>query len=353
MKQEGQPKSGKIKRIIHKIFKMIIICLLLFVVGLGLYSLYNAYKHSTKLREEEVLLDPIGQMVEVNGHEMHVYTESNEDSEYTLVFMHGTSFADASIAMKPLYDKLAEDYKIVYVDRSGNGFSEVSGADRDVDIMLEETRDAISQVGVAGPYILVPHSQAELEAFYWADKYPDEVKGIVGLDIYSLESYTDYQPGFMDKFSGNIMRFGCNELGLHRKVEGVYTEDMYGLFTAKEKIVMNALVSKCGYNKDRYNEDMASYDNAKKVLDMGYPDVPMYIFMANPLIDPFFSENKTMQESYTGYTDYAKTYNQERIEYFSAFDNVQYEEVSGMSNIYVYEPDQIAESTKAFIESLD
>ncbi len=344
---------NKTKRVANRIFKIIIISLLLFAAFLGISAIYSAYKHSVKLHEEEVLLSvPIGEMVEVNGHKMHVIVKGNEDSEYTLVFMHGVSYFDASITMSPLYDLLAEDYRIAYVDRSGNGYSEVSGVDRDIDTILEETREAISKVGVTGPYILVPHLQSEIEAMYWADLYPEEVKGIVGLDIYGLDSYTTYEPGFMDKFSGKIMGFCCNGLGMHRNIDGTYTADEYNLFTDKQQVIMDALVSKGGYNKDRYNEDMESYYNAQKVLELGYPDVPMYIFMANPLIDPFYSKNKTMQESYADYKEYANEFNSNRTEYFKNFENVTLEEVSGMSNIYIYEPEKIAESMKIFIEGL-
>ncbi len=344
---------NKAKKIANKIFKIIIISLLLFVAFMGVSSIYKAYQHSVKLHEEEVLLStPAGEMVDVNGHKMHVIVKGNEDSEYTLVFMHGVSYFDASITMEPLYDLLADDYRIVYVDRSGNGYSEVSGADRDIDTILEETREAISKVGVTGPYILVPHLQAEIEAIYWADLYPEEVKGIVGLDIYGLESYVSYEPGFLDKLSGGIMRFCCNGLGLHRSIEGTYTTDEYNLFTDKQQVTMNALVSKGGYNKDRYNEDMETYYNAQKVLELEYPDVPMYVFMANPLIDPFYSKNKTMQESYGDYKEYADGFNSTRIEYFETFENVTLEEISGMTNIYIYEPEQIAASMKTFIEGL-
>ena len=38
-------------------------------------------------------------------------------------------------------------------------------------------------MGFEGPYVLCPHSMSGLEAVLWAQKYPDKVEAIVGLDM--------------------------------------------------------------------------------------------------------------------------------------------------------------------------
>ena len=54
---------------------------------------------------------------------------------------------------------------------------------------------ALDKAGIQDPYVLCPHSLSGLEALYWAQKYPDEVEAIVGLDIMGLlwESQGGYQ----------------------------------------------------------------------------------------------------------------------------------------------------------------
>lgn len=42
--------------------------------------------------------------------------------------------------------------------------------------------------GEMGPFVLAPHSMSGLEALYWAQQYPEEVKAIVGLDPVTPES---------------------------------------------------------------------------------------------------------------------------------------------------------------------
>ncbi len=69
---------------------------------------------------------------------------------------------------------MSVDYRTVVVEKAGYGYSDVSDISRDIDTILEETREALTQAGEEGPYILYPHSMSGIEALYWAQKYPDE-----------------------------------------------------------------------------------------------------------------------------------------------------------------------------------
>ena len=71
------------KKFIHGLLKIVIsVMIILVLIGI-VYSFYLAFKHRVKLGEEEIFLEPIGELVEVNGHNLHVYSEGSEDSEYT------------------------------------------------------------------------------------------------------------------------------------------------------------------------------------------------------------------------------------------------------------------------------
>ena len=60
---------------------------------------------------------------------------------------------------------------------------------RDVSEVLSETRQALAKAHVSGPYIILSHSMASLETLLWQEKYPSEVKAIIGLDWALPESY--------------------------------------------------------------------------------------------------------------------------------------------------------------------
>jgi len=163
-----------------KILKIFGIIILSLVAIIAVFVITSAVNHNIKLKEEAKIYLPAGRMVAVNENELHVYAEGKGD--VTLVFMagHGTSYP--TLDFKPLWMRMVDAYRIAVVERSGYGWSGNSNSPRDIDTILEETRKALEIAGEKGPYVLFPHSMSGLEAIYWAQKYPDEVKAIIGLD---------------------------------------------------------------------------------------------------------------------------------------------------------------------------
>lgn len=138
----------------------VIVGLLTLIIGISFIN------HKIQLSKEDSIFLPNGKMVEVNGHKIHVYTEGHSDE--TLVFMSGMGTCSPVLDFKSLYSLLSDEYKIVVVEKTGYGFSEIADVDRDIDTVLKETREALSKAGLRAPYILFPHSVSGIEALYWA-----------------------------------------------------------------------------------------------------------------------------------------------------------------------------------------
>ena len=102
------------------------------------------------------------------------------------------------------------------VEKFGYGFSDVDRS-RDIDTILEDTRKALLLAGHKGPYILAPHSMSGIESLYWANKYPQEVKAIIGLDMAVPEAY-----GNMD-INMPLLQLGrvASTMGIIRLIPGV------------------------------------------------------------------------------------------------------------------------------------
>src|SRR5699024_4725899 len=111
--------------------------------------------------------------------------------EETLVMMAGGGTSSPVMDFKTLSKYLKDDYQVVVIEKAGYGYSEVTDTSRDIDTMLSKTREALKQAGISDPYILFPHSMSGLESLYWSEKYPDEVKAIVGLDIANSAAYEE------------------------------------------------------------------------------------------------------------------------------------------------------------------
>lgn len=346
----------KTRKFLHNFFKIFIIFLIATAVINVLLFGFIYFNHQKKLDEEMVVLQRPGQLVEVNGHNMHVLKTGNLESEVTLVFLHSGDITDDSIALQPLFNELSE-YKIAYVDRSGTGFSDVSEAPRDIDTILEETRTALELAGVEGPYILVPTGTAGIEAVHWVNKYPDEVENIIGINMNYPEMFknttADEYCGFFEylmvKFYG---------IGGQRLVGGVYPENTFGVYTETQMTMRKALISKAGYTQDMYNEDLVTVDNAAKVAEAGWPEeTKMYLIYANPLMEPYVNDDATVKKQYESAVeknpevDYVLAYNETIKDYLSDKENVTIEEMSGPARIYTYDPEGLAEKIIGYIET--
>lgn len=130
---------------------------------------------------------PPGSIVEINGHNMHIYTEGSGDS--TVVFASGFGIPCPYTDFYPLYSEISKHTKIAVYDRPGYGWSEVSAGSRDIDTIVEELHELLEKSNQKPPYILVGHSLASLEVIRFAQLYGDEVKGIVTIDAGNPEFY--------------------------------------------------------------------------------------------------------------------------------------------------------------------
>ena len=203
------------KKVLNKTLKVILIIVIIIV----LFVIVSLVRHKICSSNEKDLLTPLGELVEVNGHNMSVYTEGSGDK--TLVFMSGSGTCSPILDFKSLYSLLISEYKIVVVEKFGYGFSDVVDESRDIDTMLSETRMALKKADAEGPYVLCPHSMSGLEALYWAQKYPEEVEAIVGLDM--------AVPGYYDEMNISIPILKLGQygaaLGIIRWVPGLAESD--------------------------------------------------------------------------------------------------------------------------------
>lgn len=233
--------------------------------------------HKIQLKKEAELLTPIGQLVEVDGHNMSVYIEGEGDK--TIVFLSGGGTCSPILDFKSLYSLLSDDYNIVVVEKFGYGFSDVVDKERDVASVLADTRAALAAAGVDGPYILCPHSMSGIEALYWSQQYPDEVEAIIGLDMAVPVAYEDYKINMpMLKLSQLAAR-----MGIIRLLPGVAESEAmkYGTLTEEEKEIYKAVFFSRTATTTMMNEVGSIKENAALVGAAGVPEVPMLLFVSD------------------------------------------------------------------------
>ncbi len=175
------------KKVLKFIGKTLLVILLLLAVFLLAMTVYNIIM--TK-KEAPLLEKNFGQLVEVDGANMNIYSAG--DGDHTVVFMAGWGTPSPVYDFKPLSDRLADSCNVAVIEKFGYGFSDEKPGARDFDTLVNQDREALKKAGIKAPYILCPHSMSGLEAILWAQKYPDEVEGIIGLDI-TLPDSADFE----------------------------------------------------------------------------------------------------------------------------------------------------------------
>ena len=261
----------KIIRRTGKILGIILSVIMVFLIGSTVY-------HHISLGIETDKIVPNGTMVEVNGHRMHVYAEGEKSGQPTLVFMSGAGTVAPVYDFKSLYTALSEEYHIVVVEKAGYGYSETCDVSRDIDTMLSETREALSLAGESGPFVLFPHSMSGIEAIYWAQQYPQEVAGIIGLDMAVPEYYYSLDASESDF----LVQLGQAAvwMGLHRSIPGLSALTETGL-TQQEVEQQRYLMYRNALGEDCLLERESVIANAAVVEVGGIPHIPILMFVSN------------------------------------------------------------------------
>ena len=315
------------KRILSKSLIVILIVIVIIV----LFVIISVVRHKICSSKEKDLLTPLGELVEVNGHNMSVYIEGEGDK--TLVFMSGGGTCSPILDFKSLYSLLTDEYKIVVVEKLGYGFSDVVDERRDICTILSETRMALDKARVEGPYVLCPHSMSGLEALYWAQKYPEEVEAIIGLDM--------AVPGYYDEMNISIpiMKLGQYgaALGITRWIPGLAESDAikFGTLSDKEKDIYRAVFYQRTATVTMINEAKIVKDNANVVKGNGIPQVPMLLFISNGSGGTGFTEEK--------WRSIPK-------EYISGYDNASFVELDCPHYIHDYKYEEIGKEIRNFIK---
>ena len=284
--------------------------------------------HQFSLRNESKLLTPIGKQVTVNGHRMSVSVKG-EGAE-TIVLLSGAGIASPILDFKNLSDSLSKKYKVVVVERAGYGFSQDSDRSRDVMEVLSETRQALAQAHVSGPYVIISHSMASLESLAWQEKYPNEVKALIGLDWALPASYEDLKehPTLI------TLAYWTSKIGLLRYFpESFYIKNP--TLTETERQQYKLLAYKQLMSQAMLHESRLAKENAKKVPSSINPKIPALLLVSN-------GEGTTFSQS--EWQRYAERFASDQ-------SNVQVDYMDAPHDLYHYQSDAIVSRIKEFLEN--
>ena len=230
--------------------------------------------HRISLEKEQASLTPMGQQVLVNGHQMNVYVEG--DGPETIVVLSGAGIASPILDFQEVSESLSKRYKVVIVERVGYGYSDDSNHSRDVMEVLSETRQALSQANVKGPFIILSHSMASLESLAWQEKFPDEVKALIGLDWALPASYENLK----QNQALITVAFWSSKIGLLRHFpESFYIKNP--TLIESERKQYKLLAYKQLMSQAMLHESQTVKENAKKIPSNINPKIPALLLVSN------------------------------------------------------------------------
>ena len=308
-------------KILKKWFLGFLSFILLFLVATFIF-------HRISLEKEKASLTPMGQQVLVDGHQMNVYVEGNGPE--TIVVLSGAGIASPILDFKEVSESLSKRYKVVIVERAGYGYSDDSNHSRDVMEVLSETRQALSQANVKGPFIILSHSMASLESLAWQEKYPDEVKALIGLDWALPSSYENLK----QNQALLTVAYWSSKIGLLRYFpESFYIKN--STLTENERKQYKILAYKQLMSQAMLNESRLVKENAKKVPLNINPKIPALLMVSN-------GDGTSFSQS--EWQHFAE-------EFASDQPNVQVVYVDVTHDLYHYQSNEIVSQLEDFLKS--
>jgi pimeloyl-ACP methyl ester carboxylesterase len=160
---------------------------------------------------------PPGVLVNVNGYKMHIYCVGEGSPTIILDHVGGGSSQEWAL----IQPTLAKHTRVCAYDRAGFGRSDYNPAPRTLEQQAHELHGLLAGASEKGPYLYVGHSYGARVARVFAEKYPEEVDGMVLMDAgilyddprYSEQVLADYQnENKMILLSGRLAPFGLVRL---------------------------------------------------------------------------------------------------------------------------------------------
>ena len=249
--------------------------MIIFLIVLGILVCLNIFGFAVNrifFSNELSAALPYGQMTEVDGKKMHVYSLGS--GRQTVVLLPGFGVSLPSADFGPLMRELSGHYTVVCVEYFGIGFSDQTDSPRTNANYIKEIRTALSLAGFTPPYVLMPHSASGIYCEYYAARYPDEVSAIIMLDTTStaIKAKGGNPPRFIYSIAllqqaTGFTRITAGLVPPAQKPENGYTAKEIGDYKLFTYHVLNNTI---------IDQSMRMLDNIKEVKEMPFPqDIPV------------------------------------------------------------------------------
>src|SRR5215210_4762195 len=150
------------------------------VAGILTLAVLGAIYQVVATRIDQRTYSPPGEMVNVNGHLMHINCVGEGGPT---VILEAANLGMSAHWVR-VQQQLAKTTRVCAYDRAGMGWSETGPEPRDAEQISSELHALLKGAGTEGPYVLV-----------YAARYPNQVAGVVLVDSSHPEQFTRSSEG--------------------------------------------------------------------------------------------------------------------------------------------------------------
>lgn len=279
----------KVRKKIFKILKVLFSAvILILIVGVAWNGICSRMEHKK--------LDNVyGKRMEVDGNLMTVEVLNQSTQGEPIVLLPGWGSASPVLEFKPLAEQLSKEYTVITIEPFGYGLSDGTDRVRSIENITEELRECVRQLGYE-EYYLMGHSISGLYSLYWANAYPEEVQGVIGIDP-SVPHMTDKENepfpistisiNKLTAYAGKAMNVTglARLLSAGRPENAVYADFSYP-YSEEELETFRLLSINCAYNKTVMNEMDCLEENIAALADYKFPEgIPVLEFISKENCD--------------------------------------------------------------------
>ena len=276
----------------HKTLPVVISLILIYIIG------SVATCESRNVKKDEII-DRYEKSnivyAEADGMKLAAYDVGEGD--HTVVMLGDTSDPMCVITLRPIADGLAsKGNRVIILDYLNRLYSDKTDSPRTGERCAYEIHSAIKSLNVNSPYIIWAHTSAGIFAMELIDRYPDEIEGLVGADMYPGDAIYEMVKDFhsFDEMQRYFIKVGKMQT-LSQKIRDylsitgfevtAYEELMYFKHTDEEKEAFGAAYGRYNNNRLITEENRYYIDAMKAIANRQFPKgLPVLDIVSNEAV---------------------------------------------------------------------
>ncbi len=248
---------------------MIKIVLIFVLLGAALLLVAGAVYESLAEARFARRYPPPGRLVDIGGRRLHILCKGSAPGP-TVVVEQGA--ASPSVVWWPIQNQVSAFARVCTYDRAGYQWSDPGPELSSLSDRAADLHKLLKNAGVPGPYVLVAHSYGGAISRVFAEAYPDEVAGVVLIDV--MEEAVIFRPSFASyvrQFLGMVsVGKAAARVGIIRLVMGAISRPDGGM-TPESNAIMIGFVSKPSFS-DPLRDELESLARGRhELLAAGSP----------------------------------------------------------------------------------